>query len=692
MKKIPSIIKSIISDLTSTNSLLPRLVAVFMVLIILPVTTIGIITTKAASNDLLKQMEDSISTSTLQTSNCFDQFLDKALNVSVQMIADPAIQQYSRYMDTDSELYEKFELYKDANTSMMGINSTSNDVNAMIIYSTGEALGDLSEKADMDAISATDWYQQVIEGDGKAVWIDYGDSLKVNNPDRYAPMSLLRIYKHPNKYKVIGISVVSVNKEPMIKVLSSVKLGENDNTYLLTPQGKVMTDLEETEAEGLSDRQFIKETLERLKTEDSGTFLSYDNDTKCLVSYHRSKNTGVTVVTTVPEADINSGPAAIARTTLQAGILFTVFAVIFGFIFSLRLTNSMKAITNIMYEAEKGNLTVSLEMKRKDEIGKLVASFNSMIANIRALVHQSKDAAANVAESSQTMLSISSKSSLVSNDVANAMSDVAQGASNQAAEIESSVENVKQLTERIAQTVEKTRIMEADSEAMKRLSDNGIEAIKDLSTKTEQTNSIAANVVKEITELSQYVKNIDKITNILRGIADQTNLLSLNAEIEAARAGNAGVGFAVVADEIRKLAERSNKHTKDIQLLLENINRQAQSSVRLVNDAENAILEQSSRVTETAGIFTDISNSTQVLSENIGIAGELINEMNIFKEKVLASMENISAVSEQVSASTQEVSASTEEQLATIEELDRMSADLSQMAEDLIEMMGKFTI
>jgi methyl-accepting chemotaxis protein len=179
-----------------------------------------------------------------------------------------------------------------------------------------------------------------------------------------------------------------------------------------------------------------------------------------------------------------------------------------------------------------------------------------MIANIRELVRQSRDAAENVAESSRIMSSISARSSMVSTDIANAMSEVAQGASNQAAEVESSVESVKQLAERITQTVERTRSMEADSQIMKKLSEDGIEAIRDLNIKTEQTNNIAANVVVKITELSQYVKNIDKITIILRSIADQTNLLSLNAEIEAARAGEAGTGFAVVADEIRKL--RSN--------------------------------------------------------------------------------------------------------------------------------------
>jgi methyl-accepting chemotaxis protein len=178
----------------------------------------------------------------------------------------------------------------------------------------------------------------------------------------------------------------------------------------------------------------------------------------------------------------------------------------------------------------------------------------------------------------------------------------------------------------------------------------------------------------------------------LRNIAEQTNLLSLNAAIEAARAGEAGKGFAVVADEIRKLAEQSNKHTRDIQAQLNTIYKQAQSSSELAGVAENIIMEQNSRVAHTTELFSKINSTTSEMTENIVNTGEMIEDMDTFKEKVLTSMENISAVSEQVSASTQEVSASTEEQLASIEELDNMAVKIKKLADDLKASMDRFTI
>ena len=216
--------------------------------------------------------------------------------------------------------------------------------------------------------------------------------------------------------------------------------------------------------------------------------------------------------------------------------------------------------------------------------------------------------------------------------------------------------------------------------------------IDNLNHKTAQTNEITASVVREISQLNQYVKNINVITHVLRSIADQTNLLALNAAIEAARAGDAGKGFAVVADEIRKLAEQSNNHTREIQKHIEDVFKQAQSSTQLVGRAEASIREQSEMVTQTAEAFSRINATTAALVENINKVGKMITDMDLNKEMVLSSMENISAVSEQVSASTQEVSASTQEQLASIEQLDDMSKKLSELAANLIKQMEKFTV
>lgn len=681
-------IKSALADFfsRSTKSLLSKMIAAFLILILMPVSTIGIITTNKATNDLLDQMEESISTSTLQTSNCLDLFFEKAESISLQLYSNPATLEYSITEDAAS----KAALYRDTNAYVSGLNASAKELNIKVIFNSGNYLGDVKPPVDMEAITGSDWYRQVVEAAGEFVCVDYGDTIEAYNTD--VAVSLARAFIHPQKGKRVGIIIIDFHGDNVKEILSNVKLGSDDHTYLITPANKVVTYLDPSESGDIADRQFIKDVIERSQNESSGVFYSTDRGEPCLVSYYKSQENGMTVVTAVPETAIKAKSAAIMRTTVFAGIAFSILAVVFGFIFSLRMTSAMRDISNVMSRAEHGDLTVSLSMKRKDEIGRLVSSFNQMIGNLRELVGQSREVAVQVLSSVETMSSISSDSARVSGDVAGAISEVASGAASQATEVEDSVESVRQLTDRITRTADKTKELLNSAAAMKELSESGIKAINDLNIKNEQTNRITADVAEKINELNMYAKNIDKIILVLRNIAEQTNLLSLNAAIEAARAGEAGKGFAVVADEIRKLAEQSNRHTKDIQAQLNTIYKQAQGSAELVGAAENIIMEQNRRVAQTTELFEKISAMTSEMTENIVTAGEMIDDMNTFKGKVLNSMENISAVSEQVSASTQEVSASTEEQLASIEELNNMAARIKKLAEDLQARMDRFTI
>lgn len=681
-------IKSALADFfsRSTKSLLSKMIAAFLILILMPVSTIGIITTNKATNDLLDQMEESISTSTLQTSNCLDLFFEKAESISLQLYSNPATLEYSITEDAAS----KAALYRDANAYVSGLNASAKELNIKVIFNSGNYLGDVKPPVDMEAITGSDWYRQVVEAAGEFVCVDYGDTIEAYNTD--VAVSLARAFIHPQKGKRVGIIIIDFHGDNVKEILSNVKLGSDDHTYLITPANKVVTYLDPSESGDIADRQFIKDVIARSQNESSGVFYSTDRGEPCLVSYYKSQENGMTVVTAVPETAIKAKSAAIMRTTVFAGIAFSILAVVFGFIFSLRMTSAMRDISNVMSRAEHGDLTVSLSMKRKDEIGRLVSSFNQMIGNLRELVGQSREVAVQVLSSVETMSSISSDSARVSGDVAGAISEVASGAASQATEVEDSVESVRQLTDRITRTADKTKELLNSAAAMKELSESGIKAINDLNIKNEQTNRITADVAEKINELNMYAKNIDKIILVLRNIAEQTNLLSLNAAIEAARAGEAGKGFAVVADEIRKLAEQSNRHTKDIQAQLNTIYKQAQGSAELAGAAENIIMEQNRRVAQTTELFEKISAMTSEMTENIVTAGEMIDDMNTFKGKVLNSMENISAVSEQVSASTQEVSASTEEQLASIEELNNMAARIKKLAEDLQARMDRFTI
>ena len=141
-------LKATLAGLISARSLLTKMVAAFLILIIMPVSTIGIITTNRATKDLMEQMEDSISASTVQTSNCFDLFFDKADSISLQVHSNAAIQEYSTATDAATLAM----LYRDANSFISGLNAAAKELNVKVIFDSGNYFGDVKHPLDIDAV------------------------------------------------------------------------------------------------------------------------------------------------------------------------------------------------------------------------------------------------------------------------------------------------------------------------------------------------------------------------------------------------------------------------------------------------------------------------------------------------------------------------------------------------------------
>ena len=691
---LSNLFKNFSKDILNTQSILAKMVLVFLLLILIPVLVIGYISTSTASSSLIKKTEDSVKMSTLQTSNYFDLYLDKIKGMRLQLITNSEV---SKYYDSaaKNDLYQKIAAQKALDTFTMGItvaDSSISSIGVELLLGDGQ-IGNSSLKLDIKKVKLTDWYKKLssdMVGAG-AMWVsNFKDLISSNSfPSditNNASIATTYVSNYNNSSENVGLYLINLNYEIFTKNL------KKDFTYLITSDGKVITSSGESEPLETQNKPFIKKVLESQKTNVENTFYFNDNNVNYLVSYLKSESTGWTSVTIMPKSEITSGADIIRNRTILIGVILGILAMIFGFIFAFRMTKNMKRLMDTMESAKNGDLTVSLCIKSKDEIGRLANTFNEMIYKIKILVEESKDAALKVGQSAESMATISRESSRASTEVAKTIEDVAAGASSQAISAESSVKNVSQLAEKINVAVTGTIKMGISSNEVKELTSNGIKTVEELNSKAHETNQITANVVLGISELNQYVKNINKITMILKGIANQTNLLALNAAIEAARAGESGKGFAVVADEVRKLAEQSNNFTKDIQDLVGKILKQAQNSTDLVQKADTSIKEQSRMVNLTAEVFSKINVSTNELGENINQMADVISDMDTYKEKVMQDIKDMSLISENTAASTEEVSATTEEQLASIIELDEMTNNLNGLALKLLSAFEKFTI
>ncbi|MDY3774290.1 MAG: methyl-accepting chemotaxis protein, partial [Eubacterium sp.] len=219
---------------------------------------------------------------------------------------------------------------------------------------------------------------------------------------------------------------------------------------------------------------------------------------------------------------------------------------------------------------------------------------------------------------------------------------------------------------------------------------SGLSSMDNLNEKTKSTTEITDSVIQTIKELAVHSKNIGQIVNSINDIAEETNLLSLNASIEAARAGSAGKGFSVVATQIRKLADQCLISAGKISNIVNEITDATNEAVNTAQTAEEIVDQQVEAVAATAHSFQNLKLRIEKLSEYLESIQNISKDMEVSGSSTLNSMENISAILEETLASVTSVANVTDKQSEALTSLDDASSQLMIRAERLGDAISKF--
>lgn len=246
-------------------------------------------------------------------------------------------------------------------------------------------------------------------------------------------------------------------------------------------------------------------------------------------------------------------------------------------------------------------------LRREDEIGGLTKAFHELNENFSELVSEIIESSYQVASSIDELNITADEVANTSVDIAKTIDEIAKVATDQAASTEVGATKTFALGRLIeANKAHMNNLNEASANIVTMIGD-GLKIVMDLTDKTRDTNKAANEIFEVITKTDESTSKIGEASNVIASIAEQTNLLALNAAIEAARAGEAGKGFAVVADEIRKLAEQSTASTKDIDDIVYELVESSRIAVGTINHVNDIIKEQVHAVKETEDKFVDIS-------------------------------------------------------------------------------------
>lgn len=505
------------------------------------------------------------------------------------------------------------------------------------------------------------------------------------------------------KFRQIGYVVVDVDYDEIANHIASINMGENAILALITPDGREISyknipvsDEAEVQANDSLDTEYIvnSELYDKIlaSEENNGSEYVEYNGEKYLLLYNKLESQGFMMVSLVPESYIIADADETARLTAAAVAATALIVIVIGFILSTSMGTTIRKIMNGLEKASTGDLTVDIHTKRKDEFMILCESTNQMLGNIRALINKADTVAKALGNASERVGGNSGILLEETKSITTSISDVEQGIVMQAKDAENCLTRMDDLSKKIGVVSENTGKIADIADVTKSTVSDGLATIDTLQDKVKATTQVTAEVISNIEDLEKASQSIANIVGAINDIADETSLLSLNASIEAARAGDAGRGFAVVAESIRKLAEQSLNSVNEIRNIVGKIQKQTVDTVEVAKQAELIVNSQEEALKATIDVFHDIDKHVSGLAENLSQISAGIDAMEGAKKDTLAAIESISAVAEETASAVTEVNEAAGRQLEAVKKLNNESEELIDRSEDLVEAINKFTI
>lgn len=531
----------------------------------------------------------------------------------------------------------------------------------------------------------------------ETVWVGYHPEIDALVETKDYAFSIIR-KAFNTSYRKVGYVVVDVDYNKICETISAVSMGDNAIVAFITPDGREIsyrnladaetnTSFEDTYIVGTDIYTSILNSEERTGKE----YVDFEGE-EYLLLYDKLETEGFLVVALVPKAYIIADANQIALITAVAVVVTAFIVIIIGLILSTSIGTTIRKIMNGLEKVATGDLTVDIRTRRRDEFKILCSSTNTMIGNIRRLLDKANGVSGAVGESSESVAANSGILLEETKSITSSIAEVEQGIVMQAQDAENCLIRMDDLSKKIEIVTDNTNKIAEIADTTKGIVSDGLDTIEALKSKAKATSEVTSEVITNIEELDQASGSIAKIIGVINDIADQTSLLSLNASIEAARAGDAGRGFAVVADSIRKLADQSLNSVNEIRTIVDKIQKQTVETVNAAKQAEVIVSSQEEALKDTVAVFHDINSHVAGLAENLNMIAEGISEMDSAKKDTLAAIESISAVAEETASSATEVNEAASRQLEAVEKLNNESEGLIRHSNDLVEAIKLFKI
>lgn len=383
--------------------------------------------------------------------------------------------------------------------------------------------------------------------------------------------------------------------------------------------------------------------------------------------------------------------------TLLVLLISVTASVIIGsllvFFISRLVSKNLNQVVQVSNQIADGDLDISpIEYQGKDEIGKLAHSVNIMGSNLKNMISQISSISETVSSQSEELTRSANEVKAGSEQVAVTMQELSVGSESQATNSSALSDTMNSFSSKVALANDNGDKINQSSDKVMNLTIEGLDLMGASVRQMGIIDNIVQEAVGKVKGLDSQSQKITKLVSVIKAIADQTNLLALNAAIEAARAGEHGRGFAVVADEVRKLAEQVSVSVTDITGIVASIQNESSAVAASLQAGYEEVEKGTSQIETTGDTFMGINQAVQEMVNHIKEISDSLTTMSAESQHMGGAIEEIAAVSEEAAAGIQQTSASSQQTSSSMEEMARSSSDLANLAEELNGLVRQFRL
>ncbi|MBQ8591656.1 MAG: hypothetical protein IJ485_02765 [Lachnospiraceae bacterium] len=491
-------------------------------------------------------------------------------------------------------------------------------------------------------------------------------------------------------YKKNALLIIDIDKQAIVDSLNRIQPGEGSGLVFITPDGRELH--QDGSRESLvTGTEFYANAMASEEVQGVVEDVEYQGK-KSLFLYRKIGDTGCIVCALIPNAIVTAQVSKIRWVVIGGAMISCLLAIAVAFAISAGIHKTVRHMIKNMRLIAQGNMDVRMKLAGKSEFAQISEQMNKMLDSMTSLLAGVKKVSLKVADSAGNVNSSSSAIKESTIYISNAMNDIENGLSSQADDTISCCGQLDGLAGSIGEVAERSEDIREIAGNTEVYIENSRSAINSLKEKAEETSQITYDIIGAIENLRMKSSKIDQIIQTVYDIADETSLLSLNASIEAARAGAQGKGFQVIAEEIRKLADQSMTATKEIGTIVSDISSTTVQAVETAGKAGETINRQEEAVDSALLAFTNMVEQLGQLMEKVSSITQSAVAMGGQKEEALRNMESISEVTQSAVDAVVSVNEKTVHQEAEVQKLAELSKEMEKQVKELEESLQQFKL